>query len=712
MPAFSFEVDDRQIGVITFDLPGEKVNKLSISLLGEVEELIERIEKQHELRGLVLISGKEDTFIAGADIDDFVKLTSVAAATTLSQRGQMVLNKFAALRVPIVAAIHGACLGGGVEVALACHYRVASDAPKTVLALPEVQLGLLPGGGGTQRLPRLINLATALDMILTGKNIYPKKAKQLGLVDEVVPYAVLLDVAKQAALRLASNKQIRSSKKRSGGLKEWLLAGNPLGRAILFWQARKMLLAKTRGLYPAPLCALEAVKLAASGAPLEMGLAFEAKHFGELALTDVSRQLVNLFFAITALKKETGVADKNVQPHEVRKLGILGAGFMGAGIAMVAADKGITVRLRDKDDESLGRGVKACYDYFQQAAKRGRYSRSEAERRFTHISSTTDYSGFHTADLTIEAVFEDLTLKQQVLKDWETVAREDAIFASNTSSIPIKEIAHAARRQESVLGMHFFSPVAKMPLLEVIATKQTAKSAIATAVELGKTLGKTTIVVSDGVGFYTTRILAPYMNEAAMILTEGAAIEEIDAALLDFGFPVGPIALMDEVGIDVGAKVAKVMYAAFGERMHPVEAMQKIINDGRMGRKNKRGFYTYTGKQKHVDITVYDLLPQGRTRVPITREAISERLSLAMVNEAALCLQEGILHCPRDGDVGAIMGLGFPPFRGGPFRYIDSIGAAALVNRLETLATRLGTRFQPAAILVDAANKGTKFYST
>lgn len=710
MTAFHFTIDERKIGVITFDLPGEKVNKLSISLLGEVEALMDRIAQERELRGLVLISGKEDTFIAGADIDDFQKLTTVADATRLSSHGQAVLNRFASQRVPIVAAINGACLGGGLEVALACHYRIASDSPKTVLALPEVQLGLIPGGAGTQRLVRLIDLPTALDMILSGKNIYAKKAKQIGLVNEVVPRAILLEAAKEAALRI-SQKGIPPVKPR-GGLKAWLLSGNPIGRALVFSQARKAVLAKTRGLYPAPLRALECVQLAASGASMEAGLALEAKYFGELALTPVSRQLVNLFFAITALKKETGVANQQVRGRAVRKLGVLGAGFMGAGVAMVAADKGITVRLRDRDDENLGRGLKACRDYFSEGARRGRMSRSEAERKLALISGATDYSGFHSADLTIEAVFEDIDLKQQVLKDWEAVAREDAIFASNTSSLPISDIARAARRPESVLGMHFFSPVAKMPLLEVIVTKQTADTVVATAVELGKTMGKTTIVVNDGVGFYTTRILAPYMNEAAYVMAEGAAIEEIDKAMLDFGYPVGPIALMDEVGIDVGAKVAKIMHHAFGARMQPQEAMQRIIDDGRLGRKNKKGFYTYGNKKKkQVDETVYDLLPGGRARKPVARTEIAERLSLAMVNEAALCLQEGILRTPRDGDVGAIMGLGFPPFRGGPFRYIDSVGAAEILTKLEALAARFGARFQPAALLVDIAKKSGKFYT-
>lgn len=705
---FSFEIDHHGIGVVRMDKPGEKLNTLSISLIHEVEELLDRIQREPGLKAVVLISGKPDNFIAGADIRDFLQFTTAEEATAMSRRGQEFVNRLEAARVPIVAAINGSCLGGGLELALGCHYRIATNDPKTVLGLPEVQLGLLPGASGTQRLPRLIGIRAALDIILTGKNVYPEKARRLGLIDEVVSKESLLVAAKQRARQLASGWRPRR-RRGSHPLPTLLLEKNPIGRAILFRQARQMILKQTKGNYPAPLKALEAIRrgLATS---FHRGLEIEAQLFGELAVSPVARQLINLFFAINAAKKDTGVSHPHVRPREIKKLGVLGAGFMGSGIAMVAADKGIPVRLKDKDMESLGRGLKACYEYFHDKQKKQILDARQAEQRFNLISGTTDYTGFRTTDLVIEAVFEDLAIKHQVLREWEMVAREDGIFASNTSSLPITEIARAATRPENVIGMHFFSPVPKMPLLEIIVTEQTDDSVTATCVEFGKRIGKTAIVVRDGVGFYTSRILGPYMNEAAHLLAEGAAVDEVDRAMVQWGFPVGPLMLLDEVGIDVAAHVAKIMHGAFGDRLQAPDTMQRLIADGRYGRKNNKGFYTYDGKQKRVDVSVYDLLPHGRQRKHFPVDEIQQRLSLAMINEAALCLQEGILRSPRDGDIGAIMGLGFPPFRGGPFRYIDSLGAKATVERLESLTARLGGRLAPAEILVEMAKAGRTFY--
>jgi 3-hydroxyacyl-CoA dehydrogenase/enoyl-CoA hydratase/3-hydroxybutyryl-CoA epimerase len=705
---FSFELDSQGIGVVRIDKPGEKLNTLSISLINEVEELLNRINREPGLKAVVLISGKPDNFIAGADINDFLKFTTAEDATTMSRHGQEFVSRLAAAKAPIVAAINGPCLGGGLELALGCHYRIATDDPKTVLGLPEVQLGLLPGASGTQRLPQLVGIQAALDVILTGKNVYPKKARRIGLVDEVVGKESLLVAAKQRAWQLASGWR---PQRQIGGhpLLNLLLEKNPIGRAMLFRQARKMVLKQTKGNYPAPLKALEAIRRGIATS-FQNGLKIEARLFGELAVSSVARQLINLFFAITAAKKDTGVSNPHIVPREVKKLGVLGAGFMGSGIAMVAADKGIPVRMKDQDAESVGRGLKAGYEYFREKRDKRILAARQMEQRFNLISGTTEYTGFRTTDLVIEAVFEDLAVKHQVLREFEAAAREDCIFASNTSSLPITEIARAATRPENVIGMHFFSPVPKMPLLEIIVTNQTDDSVTATCVEFGKRIGKTVIVVRDGVGFYTSRILGPYMNEAAHLLADGAAIDDIDRAMVQWGFPVGPITLLDEVGIDVAAHVAKIMHGAFGDRLQAPDTMQRIIADGRYGRKNKKGFYTYDGKKKRVDESVYDLLPHGRQRKQFPFDEIQQRLGLAMINEAALCLQEGILRSPRDGDIGAIMGLGFPPFRGGPFRYVDSVGAQVIVERLESLASQLGGRLAPAEILVELAKAGRTFY--
>jgi 3-hydroxyacyl-CoA dehydrogenase / enoyl-CoA hydratase / 3-hydroxybutyryl-CoA epimerase len=581
-----------------------------------------------------------------------------------------------------------------------------------------VQLGLIPGAGGTQRLPHLIGIAQALDLILTGKSVRAPKARKLGLVDEVVPKAILVEIARRRARELGSGElRIERNKVeltlprllRTDVLQHLALEDNPVGRKILFQQARKALLAKTRGHYPAPERALEAIRIGVEKGPDE-GYRAEANYFGELVVGEVSRRLVEIFFATQALKKDTGVDDSSVKPRKVEKVGILGAGLMGAGIAYVTADAGIPVRVKDKDDAALGRGLKQITSLFDEGVKRKRLSWREREEKLALITGTTDSSGMKTADLVIEAVFEDLKVKQGVLREVEREAA-NAVFASNTSSIPIGLIAEGSQRPDRVVGMHFFSPVHRMPLLEIIRGRSTSAETVATVVALGKKIGKTVIVVNDGPGFYTSRILAPYVNEAAFIFNEGAAVEDIDRALVEFGFPVGPMQLLDEVGIDVGSKVAHIMHEAFGARLAPPPGFEKLVESGRLGRKSKKGFYLYgESRNKEVDRSVYDLTSQGQKRSSPPPAEIVERCVLQMVNEAAHCLGEGILRSARDGDVGAVFGLGWPPFRGGPFRYADTLGAAHVVDQLRKHQDRFGARFTPAPRLLQLAQTGGKFH--
>ena len=467
---------------------------------------------------------------------------------------------------------------------------------------------------------------------------------------------------------------------------------------------------KTRGHYPAPLAALEAVAAGYQGG-MERGLREEARLFGEMSATDVSKELIYLFFASSALKKDTGVANPAAVPAPVSKLGVLGAGFMGAGIASIAAPQGTVVRLKDADSARVGKGLAAVREVLKERLTKKQITRQQFDDYLTLVSGTTDYSGFGNVDLVIEAVFEDLGVKHQVLREVEQVAPADVIFATNTSTIPIGRIAQASARPDRVLGMHFFSPVHKMPLLEVIVTDRTSDDVTATAVAYGKKLGKTVIVVNDGPGFYANRILSPYVNEAGKLLDEGVAIDAIDRALVAFGFPVGPITLIDEVGIDIAAKSGNIVADAFGERMVPSQSLQRVISAGRLGRKGKQGFYLYdaNGKKGEVDQTVYDLLPTGTQRAEVSAEEIQRRCVLAMVNEAVRCLEDGILRSARDGDVGAVFGIGFPPFRGGPFRYIDAVGATEIVRQLEELDGRFPPRFQPAELLLDMARSGRKF---
>ena len=733
-PALSVEVTDG-IAIITFDLPNESVNKLNRAVKDEFVALVSRLERDTTVQAAVFLSGKPDVWIAGADIEEFLALKTATDAERLSRDGQMLLDSVEHLRIPIIAAIHGACLGGGLETALACRYRIATDHPKTVLGLPEVQLGLIPGAGGTQRLPRRIGLTNALDLILTGKSVRAKKALQLGLIDEMVHPSILRSVAMQRARDVAEGR--RKSERHSGGFKGLLLDSNPAGRTVVLRKAREQTMAKSRGHYPALIAAIDVI---AAGYDKGMAHGFreESRRFGELATTDVSRQLIFLFFATNELKKDPGVDPaqypdlpvSEFDPLPVEKIAIIGAGFMGAGIATVAVQHGSLVRLKDADHARVAKGYAAVRDILKERLTRKQITRIQYSDYMALIGGTVDYSGFGNVDLVIEAVFEDLAVKHQVLRETEASIQPTAIFATNTSTIPIGQIAQAASRPERVIGMHFFSPVEKMPLLEVITTPNTYPQVTATVVAYGKKLGKTVIVVNDGPGFYANRILAPYINEAGILLDQGVAVDIIDKALVDFGFPVGPITLIDEVGLDVATKAGKIMAEAFPDRLRPAKSIQAVVAAGRYGRKSRKGFYLYDkeGKKGEVDPSVYGIFlssgsipvapsltsseSEGSSLSEMPAVQIQQRTVLAMLNEAARCLSDGIIHSPRDGDVGAVFGIGFPPFRGGPFRYMDSLGVKIVVQRLEDLNARFPGRFEPAEILLEMARRNQSFYAS
>lgn len=498
---FSLSVRPDGVGVITMDVQGESMNVLKAAFADEIKQLLSDIKGNKDIKGLVIISGKADSFIAGADISMLDGCSTAQQAEEIGRMGQQVFNQLEALPVPLVAAIHGPCLGGGLELAMACHKRVATTDNKTVLGLPEVQLGLLPGSGGTQRLPRLVGIQKALDMILTGKQLRAAQAKKAGLVDAVVPKSILLDAAVKLALEgKAKAREVKLN------LVGKVLEKTPFGRSILFSQAKKQTLAKTHGNYPAPLKILDAIEAGISGG-INKGLDVEAKAFGELCMTAESKALRSIFFATTAMKKETGAGD--VQPRKVQKAAILGGGLMGGGIANVTATKaGIPVRIKDINQTGIGNALKYSYSLLEKKFRRRFISKTELQKQMSLLTGTTDYSGFHDVDLVVEAVFEDLNLKRQMVKDIEQHCSEHTVFASNTSSLPIGQIAAEAARPENVIGLHYFSPVDKMPLVEVIAHDKTSPETIATTVAFARKQGKTPIVVKDGAGFYVNRILA------------------------------------------------------------------------------------------------------------------------------------------------------------------------------------------------------------
>ncbi|WP_380179541.1 fatty acid oxidation complex subunit alpha FadJ [Kalamiella sp. sgz302252] len=703
MTAFTFSLRADNVGVITFDVPGEKLNTLRAEFGEQLREAIAQARRQPQLAGLVFISGKADSFIAGADITMIAACRSAEEAAALARQGQKIMAEIAALPFPVVAAIHGACLGGGLELALACHQRVCSLDEKTRLGLPEVQLGLLPGSGGTQRLPRLIGASQALDLMLTGKTLRAKQAAKLGLVEEAVPRSILLETAVERVLKSRLPR-------RALPLRERLL-NSPPGQALLFKLATRRAEAKTRGNYPATRKILSVVRTGLRHGR-SAGYAAEAKAFGELAMSPESVALRALFFATTEIKKEQGA---EAMPEELKKIGVLGGGLMGGGIAYVTACRaGLPVRIKDIKPEGINHALKYSWDLLGKKVARRHLTPAERQRQMALIGGGMDYQGFRHRDVIIEAVFEDLFLKQKMVAEVEASTAPATIFASNTSSLPIHEIAAHARRPENIIGLHYFSPVDKMPLVEVIPHAQTSAKTIATVVKLARLQGKTPIVVADRAGFYVNRILTPCINEALRCLLEGEPIENIDGALMDFGFPVGPIQLLDEVGIDTGAHILPVLEKAWGERFKAPPELEAILNDNRKGRKNGRGFYLYakkSGGKKRADATIYKLLNLN-PKTHLSAELIAQRCVLMLLNEAARAFDEGVIRCARDGDIGAVFGIGFPPFSGGPFHYMDALGAGRIVAQLEQLSQTCGARFTPCERLKKMAQTGETFYKT
>lgn len=696
--AFRIETDG-DLAVLWFDLPGEKINKFSTWVIQELDGVLDRIAAMPDVKRVVVASKKPGIFIAGADIVEFTQVKDAAQAEAYVKFGQSVMTKLSRLPQITVAAINGACMGGGTELALNCDYRVISDSRKASIALPETKLGIIPAWTGTTRLPRLVGLTTALDMILTGKSLDGRRAKSAGLVDEVAPDAILLDAAKTFV-----SKQTR---KRKGSDKtHFYVEGNPLARNFIFNQARKGVLAKTAGRYPAVLKAIDVMQTGYSKG-YEAGLAAEAREAAQLSVGEVAKNLINLFFMMEGSKKDPTKA----APRPVEFAGVLGAGVMGGGIAQIISDKaGIDVRMRDINWNALAGGMKAAAKVWKKKVERRRMKPNEMARKLARITTTTDWSGFSRAAVVVEAVVENLDVKQQVLKEFEEISNHEAIFATNTSTIPIGQIAANAQRPGNVVGMHFFNPVDKMPLVEVIRGPKSSDAAVNTVAAFARKLGKTVVHVKDAPGFVVNRILAPYMNEAAFLLEEGNSIESLDKAMVDFGMPMGPMALLDEVGIDVAAKAGKIMHESFGERMTPAKSLPKLIEDGRLGKKNGKGMYLWKdGKRGGADPAIYKLT--GITpKQGANYSAVAERMVLAMINEAALILEEKVVASAAELDLAMIMGTGFPPFRGGLARYADTLGLPYIMARLSDLEAKAGPRFAPSAPLKRLAETGGAFY--
>ena len=660
------EYDAEGIAWVVFDDPDSKVNVLGFAQMQRLDAILDELSKRKP-KAVIFSSAKPGIFIAGADIKELEKIRDSSHGEQLSREGHRIFAKIERLGVPTVAAIDGACLGGGCELALACRYRVATDDPKTKIGLPETQLGIIPGWGGTQRLPRLIGLMAALDIICAGKSVNGNKARRIGLVDAAVPDVVLRETARK--LVLGQRRVLRKS---------FLLQNNWPLRSITCRVARKRVAARTKGQYPSPLRAIDAMEQGLTGT-LDAGLAVEAKIFSEVGATPVCKNLIRIFFLREKYSKltfdvehaeRTGpITPRVVVTVPVQKVGVLGAGVMGAGIAQWCSARGLTVRLKDIKPEFVAAGVKRIADAYREGVKRRKVSPLEAEHGFARVHPTTDYTGFGDCDLVIEAVLEKIEVKRLAYDELSERLRNDCIIASNTSAIPIDELAEASDRPKRFVGIHFFNPVHKMPLVEIVYGTKTAPEVTAAAVEFVKQLKKIPIIVKGAPGFLVNRLLMPYLNEAGVLLGEGVSVEAIDKAMLEFGMPMGPLRLIDEVGIDVAYDVARELAEAFKERMTVAPILRKIHERGLKGRKGGAGFYVYKGKKERPNSRLR--LPTGKTLFP---GEIQGRLMDVMINEAKRCLREGVVSCEDDIDVGMIFGTGFPPFRGGLVKYARDTG--------------------------------------
>ena len=708
-----FRVERRPNGIahLVVDHPARKLNVLDADAVASLEAALTDLEAAPPT-GVLVVSGKPGSFIAGADIDVIGSISDADQVKTLVRRGQAAYSRLAALPCPTVAAIDGVCLGGGTELALACDSRVAAEEPRTQIGLPETLLGIFPAWGGCTRLPRLIGLPAALDLILTGRSIDARRAEKLGLVARAVPAAWLVDHAEARLAALAKKKlRQRRDRYRPRGFMPWFLHATPFGRALACSQARKSVIARTGGVYPAPLAAISVLRHTLGESPA-VSLLAEASVVAPLVVGPVCKNLVRIFRLSEDAKRANVVADPAIKPAAIANMALIGAGVMGAGIAELAARNGIRVRVRELKPEALESALRTVRAVIDERGRRRRPSQRDIDAQMGRILPTLDLSGMAQAEFAIEVVVEDLDVKRRVFAELEVRTTATALLASNTSSLSIDALAAGLLHPERFVGFHFFNPVHRMPLVEVVRGARTGDQALVTAVGLARRLGKTPVVVKDSPGFVVNRVLMPYLREALHLLEEGYLVPDIDDAMRRFGMPMGPFEVVDEVGLDVAQKVAGVLVAAFPERIVPSPALEKLVGAGRLGRKNGRGFYRHMGpggRKRTPDRSVRGLLGLPNARRPQTVDSLAERMVLVMINEAARCVEEGIVAGPEQVDLAMIFGAGFPPYRGGVLRHADTVGLQIVVDRLRALRAEKGPRFEPCALLASKADDGEQF---
>jgi 3-hydroxyacyl-CoA dehydrogenase/enoyl-CoA hydratase/3-hydroxybutyryl-CoA epimerase len=690
------------VAMLVLDLAGRSINVFTRSLFADLDQALDRVAAEPSVKLLIIRSGKGSGFLAGADLREFAGITSAVEAEAISALGQRVFDKLAGLRVPTVAMISGPCLGGGLEFALACDYRVVIDQPRTQLGLPEVELGLLPAWGGTQRLPRVVGLEHALHMILGGKRLSAREALSWGLADHLQesdadePPAFLASPVKRARTGLPGRTW-----------RERLLESNALGRWLLFRGAGRLVRRRAPDDFPAPPEALTVVRTGLREG-MAAGLAAERAAIGRLAVTPACRNLITLFFEREQARKLPEKYASYSEPP-IRRVGIVGAGTMGAGIAQLAAIKGCEVVIREVNEMALAAGVLRIFALFNKAVERGVLSDEESKRRLNAIQGTTAWKGFADPDLVIEAVVEDLEAKQAVFREIEQNASPSTIIVSNTSSLSIGPLLEGLKHRGRGAGLHFFNPVHKMPLVEVVRAPQTTDATVAALVQWAIRLGKTPVVVKDSPGFVVNRVLMPYLNEAVLLVGEGMPVERVDHAMRRFGMPMGPLELLDQVGLDVAAHIARSMGPVFGERFAPSPAFRRLKEKGWLGQKSGIGFYRYTGRKKRSHAAAAAVVRDSAggpgtswldSLSPDDQVArASEQMVCLMVNEAAACLGEGLAPDAATIDLAMVLGTGWAPHRGGPLRYGQQRGFGVIVGHLEELARQFGPRFEPGVAL-------------
>ena len=675
------------IFAIVFDRPDSRVNLIDEQWVEDVSRALDEAERAHA-RGIVFLSAKPDHFIAGADVSLIARLANEAEGEAKCRIGQKLFNRIDDLPIPTVAAISGACLGGGMELALACDHRIAVRTDRAILGLPEVRLGVLPGFGGTYRLPRIAGTMEAMNLILSGRSLRPRDARRLGIVDRIVPKERLVELAVDAARRGAPAPRHRPWTKT---LVDFLAAGTALSRTITRSFVRAQVRRTTGGHYPAPALIIDRV-LEGRALAREEALVREARAFGKLAVTPVARNLLWLFQANEALGRPTADRGRSTAEDPIERAALLGAGTMGGGIAGALAESGIIVRMKDVSNDALRAGLAAAASPLQRRVERRRLTPRERDAIVARVSPTTQWTGFERATCVIEAVPEVFDLKIRVLRDAESRLSPHGFLASNTSSLSITRMGSELRQPERFLGIHFFNPVHRMPLVEIIPGKATAPQVVERAVALVRRLNKSPLVVGDSPGFLVNRLLFPYLNEAALAVEEGWPVDRIDSALEKFGMPMGPLRVLDEVGLDVASHVSGVLEDAFGERAKPAAVLHRLVQAKAFGVKSGRGFWIH-GKGRRIP-NRQGIGASTSTTAPSDSEIV-DRLLLGMVLEASRCLAEQVVLDPGHVDLGTVLGAGFPPFHGGIRRWARAQGEAEIRRRLNHWASLHGARFLP-----------------